>query len=388
MQWFASADTTAEVSEDSVIAPNESRLAHVDWLRGLACVVMFQGHCYDAWLSEEARQGAFFEHSQLLSTIAAPIFLFLAGMSAALRAEAMRARGASTAAIGRQTVVRGLQIFGLALLFRAQEFVFGWPGAPWSDLLRVDVLNIIGVSLAALGLALWADWKRCALLFGGVAAAVALLTPPLWTTQRPAWLPWYLESYVNGVHVYDEPQAWLFPLFPWAAFTFAGATIGGLLASSKPFSQRRSVLAGFGGTLLFIAAVWLNAQPWQLYAVYDFWHTSPNFFLMRVGIVMGLLFLAFEWCRTSLFRPTWSPLVVMGRTSLLMYWLHIMLVYGRFSILPKNEQEIGTATAGLAGITLMMLTIAVARARVRFRGLRWRTQAPSATHAPAVAPEI
>ena len=34
----------------------------------------------------------------------------------------------------------------------------------------------------------------------GAAAAIALITPPVWTTHRPQWLPWFLESYVNGVH--------------------------------------------------------------------------------------------------------------------------------------------------------------------------------------------
>ena len=43
------------------------------------------------------------------------------------------------------------------------------------------------------------------------ALGIALVTPPLWTTHRPRWLPWYLESYVNGVHIFDKPQSWLFP---------------------------------------------------------------------------------------------------------------------------------------------------------------------------------
>ena len=36
-------------------APAKPRLAYIDWMRGLACVLMFQTHCYDAWLGGAAR---------------------------------------------------------------------------------------------------------------------------------------------------------------------------------------------------------------------------------------------------------------------------------------------------------------------------------------------
>ena len=38
---------------------------------------------------------------------------------------------------------------------------------------------------------------------------------------------------------------------------------------------------------LIALGLWLDARPVQLYAVYDFWHTSPNFFLVRVGVAPG-----------------------------------------------------------------------------------------------------
>ena len=55
------------------------RLSYIDWMRGLACLTMFQTHCYDSWLSETARKSEFFKWSQLGGTLPAPLFLFLAG---------------------------------------------------------------------------------------------------------------------------------------------------------------------------------------------------------------------------------------------------------------------------------------------------------------------
>jgi hypothetical protein len=48
---------------------------------------------------------------------------------------------------------------------------------------------------------------------------------------------------------------------------------------------------------------------------------------------------------------------------LLVYWVHIEFVYGRFSILPKGQCSIAKATAGLAVIFAAMLALSVLRTR-------------------------
>ena len=219
----------------------KSRLAYIDWMRGLACLLMFQTHCYDSWLGGAARQSKFLMYSQLGGTFPAPLFLFLAGISFALVTGKLRDKNVPAAEIARTTIRRGAEIFGLGLLFRVQEFVIALGWAPWSDLLRVDVLNTIGVSMMLMGVLCWlvlslhrGSGARLALVLAalGTALLISLLTPPLWTTWRPHWLPWPLESYINGVHNLGAPQAWLFPIFPWTAFAFAGLAVGFVLQSS------------------------------------------------------------------------------------------------------------------------------------------------------------
>jgi uncharacterized membrane protein len=41
-------------------AAPKTRLGYIDWIRGLACLLMFQTHCYDSWLGGSARQSRFF----------------------------------------------------------------------------------------------------------------------------------------------------------------------------------------------------------------------------------------------------------------------------------------------------------------------------------------
>jgi uncharacterized membrane protein len=359
------------------------RIAYIDWLRGLACLVMFQTHCYDSWLGGAPRDSGFFKLSQLGGTLPAPLFLFLAGISFALVTDKFRQKGVPADEIARTTILRGGEIFLLGLLFRLQEFLLGQPRAPWTDLLRVDILNVIGVSLMMMGVACRisaADGetdprhlRRATIVTAVVcAAAIALLTPPLWNSWRPRFLPWWLESYVDGVHTFGKPQPWLFPIFPWAGFAFVGLAAGSLLLSEWPRRWEATALAcaGVSGVALVALGLWLDARPLQLYSDHDFWHTSPNFFMVRSGVVLVILFLAYAWCRWGAGEWGFSPLIEMGKCSLLVYWVHIEFVYGGLSIVPKRSVGIATATLGLIVIFVAMTLLATLRNRFP----RWKPQ--------------
>jgi uncharacterized membrane protein len=367
------------------IKPMTKRLTYIDWMRGLACVVMFQTHCYDSWLSPEARTSTFFAWSRLGGTLPAPLFVFLSGISVALVAEKLREKGMARSEIAKAIVWRGAEVFGLGILFRIQEFALGYPHSPWTDLFRVDVLNILGISIMLMGVVCWLAGggppavARSKSLAAAIAAAagVALATPGLWTIWRPKFLPWPIESYINGVHIFDLPQPWLFPLFPWVAFSFAGLTVGFWMFTDLARKLQGWSFAVLGGAGLLTCglSVLFDGVPVRWYGAYDYWHTSPNFFLMRCGILLLILCFAYVWCRWGLARVAFSPLAQLGKTSLLVYWVHIEFVYGRFSILPKGQCGITKATAGLVTIFLAMLGLSILRTKWRKR----KTRLPAAT---------
>jgi hypothetical protein len=399
--------------------PAPSRLAWIDWMRGLACVLMFQTHCYDAWLGGDARNTSFLKTSQLLGTLPAPLFLFLAGVSFALVTDKLIRKQRTPAEITRTMLLRGAEILAFGFAFRLQEFLIAWGWAPWSDLLRVDVLNIIGISMMLMALLCglvfftWGRasvWKRTS-MWGratslvraeqrsapagtqtksgesllimlaalSIAALIAVLTPPLYTTHRPTWLPWYLESYIDGCHNLGAPQSWLFSIFPWSAFAFAGLAAGFLLFSDAARSHTTKTLALFAGAGVAAIATAYRIDHSQLhfYAVYDYWHTSPNFLMMRIGLLLIISFLTYAWCRWGLATRGFSPLIQLGQTSLLVYWVHIEFVYGRFSILPKRAQSIPTATRGLVEIFLFMLLLSLVRTRIDWKKFHWKNLSPS-----------
>src|SRR5437879_2055252 len=68
----------------------------------------------------------------------------------------------------------------------------------------VVVLSVI--SMMVMGLSCWIVLSitlgnRVRLVLGlmavSVAAIISLLAPLMWTSWRPSWLPWPLESYIN-----------------------------------------------------------------------------------------------------------------------------------------------------------------------------------------------
>jgi fucose 4-O-acetylase-like acetyltransferase len=108
-------------------------------------------------------------------------------------------------------------------------------------------------------------------------------------------------------------------------------------------------------------SMWLDHSATQIYPVYDYWHTSPNFFLFRVGLLLMILLGAYVWCRWGAGQWGFSPLIQLGQTSLLVYWVHIEFVYGRLSILHHHSTDVRGASIGLLVIFLVMVLLSVGR---------------------------
>ncbi len=402
------------------IIPKPSRLAYIDWMRGLAVVFMFQTHCYDAWLGGDARHSSVMEWSQRGGTLPALLFLSLAGASVAFVTSKMREQGASAEKVLSFTFKRGAEIFAYGIGFRVLEYALGLGWAPWTDLFRVDVLNIIGLSMIAMAVMNYVAAKvvelysrlvphphrpTLAVRVGGdtaqsatltrlrnlsgwmaltTAIAISALSPMMWTVWRPRWLPWELETYINGVHIYDKPQSWLFPIFPWMGLAFLGLALGFVIGShwAKKHEVTMAAIAGLLGVALFFGTSYvvsgLTALGLQVYPTesYDFWHTSVDFFVIRFGLVLMVLWIAFAWCRWGwgarpIFgeRFTVRPLISLGQNSMMVYVVHIEMVYGLFTILKPRAATVPQASMGLFVIFLAMLVMT--KTRFAMRG-RWK----------------
>src|SRR5687768_2908365 len=90
------------------------RRGYLDWLRGLAVLVMIEAHLIDSWTGLPDRESRHFVWAIILGGFGAPLFLFLAGLSVALSAGSKFRRTEDVKAASSAVVRRGLEIFGLA----------------------------------------------------------------------------------------------------------------------------------------------------------------------------------------------------------------------------------------------------------------------------------
>ncbi len=333
------------------------RKGYLDWLRGAGVVVMIQGHVIDAWTAVGDRERAAHQWITFVGGLGgAPIFLFLAGVSLALAAGSRMRAGRSDAEVRALARRRGWQILGLAMLFRMQAWLIS--GGGMQTILKVDILNIIGLSMvAAAGLwSLTRPGRPRVLLLAAAAAAAAMLTPVVRAADMLAALPDPLERYLR-----PAAGTTTFTLFPWAGFVLAGAAVGLWIDAIRAPREERRVNAALGaaGAALVAGGYAASLLP-PIYSETDFWTSSPTFFFIRLGLVIALIAAA---CAVGLGRGP-SPLAEFGRSSLFVYWIHVEMAYGVVSTPLHRRLPLEQAYTGFILLTLALFAVVKMKNRI------------------------
>jgi len=324
------------------------RLQYLDWLRGMAAVTMLQGHVFDSFLKNDLRPGAAYMFSQFLGGMPPAIFLFLTGVTLAFLMDSTERKGLGPRERLWAAFNRSGYLFSLAFAFRAQLFIFGFP-AHWQDLLRVDILNCMGFSIAVMSvMALFRTSERirlCAVLGLAIAAAAPLISQMDWS-----YVPWMIRAYI-------VPDYRFFGFFPWAAYLAFGMSAGSIIRTLPADGTERAIQwAALLGGALILACQYFGNLPYSLYAKSEFWLNSPAQVLTKVGVLLLVLSFAFLWTRYGA-REGWSWVRQFGTTSLLVYWVHIELVYGKSLGFLKYALNVPQTVAAAIGIILLMLAI-------------------------------
>jgi hypothetical protein len=358
----------------------------LDWQRGLAVLFMVEVHVLDAWLAPGAGSGALFHALRMLGGLAAPGFLFMAGLSQGLADAALARKGVPPAARRARALRRALWLLGVSYGLRVVLYLLG--GFRQADglreILKVDVLDVIAVGLA-LGAAL-AVGRRRAWTFGlaaGAALAVVLATPVVADVLRhydappgggaPALTAPGTLVDVAYAYLYGRPPRAIFSLFNWVAFLLAGAALAPLAAG-----PRRPWAWLLLGAALYGLGVLADRQP-ALYAYQDFWRTSPAWFAMRLGVCVGLAG-ALQLLPDLLDRPL-AWLTLLGRQSLVGYVASVQLTYGAVARPLSRRLSFEATLAGIAAMVVATWGIALGWERLQ----AWRSARASRAAAPVPA---
>jgi uncharacterized membrane protein len=335
--------------------PKQPHLPFLDWMRGLAAAVMLQGHTFHSFARNDQREQSVYVLSQFFGGLAPAVFLFLTGVTYAFLMERNERRGAPMWNRWISALGRARYLFLLAILFRLQLWIFAWGQSSWRDLFKVDVLNLMGASmflLSPLAILPLAERARSAAVLGAaIACASPLISQIDWSGIHPFLANYFIPSYNY------------FAIFPWAAFIAFGICGGTLLKAVRPEHLDRfmqwTALAGFG---LVFSAQYFSNLPYSLYPKSEFWLNSPGLVFAKLGLVLLVGAFAFIWSERT-WGMSWSWLRQLGTASLLVYWVHIELVYGRW--FPESKERLEAWQCALAAGALVVLMVILATLKAR-----------------------
>jgi uncharacterized membrane protein len=363
-----------------------SRIEGVDIARGLAVVLMIQAHAYDAWVAPQHKTSAAYLLTRALATLPLPTFLALSGAGVALRVEAGRRAGETAAQVRRDALRRAIEVVATGYAANAlYASIDGFTGL--ETFLRVDVLQAIGLSLAALVLLGVRGSERpepraLAIAASALAVAPALLCPWLSSLGGYARGP---ARFVVALFV-DVPSLTSMPLVPLVSWAGLGAlSTLALLRVSGPASSRSPSRADASSrflwsqgavSLLVALAASLATAPLVALLGGTLTRAHPAIWLNLIDLgARALALLSFASLASnrlpSLAR---SLLLRLGRGSMFAYVFHIPFCYGLLGRALRGGLDLATATAGvLALVALTALAVFVRDlARTRLPALRQR----------------
>lgn len=308
-----------------------TRFLLLDVMRAFAVFMMIQGHTVDALLDPSLyllRENPLWKMWEFMRGLTAPIFLFGSGFAYVLAT----IRKSEDGRLPRSLVLK--RIRWSALLFitgslmhapvpTVERFIAMSP-TQWTTFWQVDVLRLMAVSLLFLLAVLYTS-RRLESIFirtSIIGALIVIITPLVydypWLTLFPEPVAAYISNSTGS----------FFPLFPFMGYLFAGSAAGSIFLLWKQRKLEHNLVRYFfiGGLIAIAVGTVLDALPVQIYPTYNYWKTSPNLFLFRIGCVLmmwSLVGLAIRRMKTV------SPIIpIMGQHTLAIYVSHVVLLYG------------------------------------------------------------
>lgn len=315
-------------------------------MRGFAVIVMVMGHSIDSVLSPAARATDAFRLYDGFRGFTAPMFLFVSGyafmVATAKRWDAFRTPGKPL--MKRLGKIVLLFVLGYALhvpYLSLHKLLNAMTPEQAAALFQADILHCVAVSLLLLQALLFLAPTRqaFALIVLGVAALVVLASPIVWRVDFAPIVSPVLSPYLN------QTQLSIFPVFPFTAYLLSGVFVGHFFLVAKERGTERAFINRMFlvATGLALGGFVLEMLPVSLYPPHDFWKTSPNWFLIRIGIVM-LVSLTFYFLK-NLPQTVERNLILLGQASLVVYPVHLIIAYGSAAN-PGLMQVIGQTLQG------------------------------------------
>ncbi len=314
------------------------RIDSIDLLRGLVMVIMALDHTRDYFLlggmvndptNLETTTPLLFL-TRFITNFCAPIFVFLAGISAFLYGS-----NKSKAGLFKFLFTRGLWLIFLEIVLNN----FLW----WFDytysFINLQVIWAIGGSMICLSLLIYLPRIVIFAIAVIIIASHNSLDSMVMEGNSLNAIVWYLLHQTSFVAFGNGRFLGIgYPILPWIGIMALGYVFGNIFRPDFNAEKRRKILlsVGLGFIALFLLLrginMYGNLEPWSkqkdlLYTIFSFlkitkYPPSLDFVLITMG--PALLFLSFvDRAKNRLV----SFFLVFGKVPLYFYFLHILLIH-------------------------------------------------------------
>jgi hypothetical protein len=319
---------------------------------------MLQGHCFDAFIRPDLRKGMGYMYSQFVGGMPPALFLFLTGVTLAFLLDSTERKNLPWRQRFLTALNRSGYLFLLAFAFRFQLFLFAlsWD---WKGLLHVDILNCMGFAIGMMSIMTFVRTRQRVWLAAVLGLGIAFASP-LVRGVGSGW-PLIVREYVVPTHT-------AFGFFPWGCFLVFGVSMGSLIRLVKEEGTSKLMQwSAVAGAATLILCQFFARIPSTLYPKPEFWLDSPLQILNKLGVLLLLVSAAFLWTRFGV-PHGWSWVRQFGTTSLLVYWVHIEIVYGHATHTLHNALNVPQTI--LAAICIILLMLILSTIKTHWRQIR------------------
>ena len=341
------------------------RYTFIDLLRGWAIILMIEPHVFNTFLLPELKQTGWFSVVSFINGLIAPAFLFVSGfvfeISSGSKLDDMRKL--KLPFWKKLWRIISIILIGYALHlphYSLTKILNKSTADQLQSFFAVDVLQCIGVGLLvlfALKLIIRSD-KIYHYTLIVLTLFVMFISPFFWKLEFTNYFHHVFANYFN------RTNGSLFPIFPWINFILVGAIFAKyfLDAAGKGKEDKFIKATTFSGIIMLLSGhlFYSGLFPSFLTSILP----NPVFFLERLGYV--LVFAALCWYFNKWRNVRKSFVLDSGRESLLIYWLHLVIIY---SVIWKNNSLASLIGSTLnvwesIGVTLVLMVLMVLVAKL------------------------
>lgn len=307
------------------------RLIFVDLLRGWAIIVMIEVHIFNAFLNEQSRNTNWFRTLDFINGLVAPSFLFISGFIFVLLSYKKAPEFRKFGDVFFKQLKRILFIWMIAYLMHVPYYSLKsiLTKATYNDFLilfQSDVLHTIafGLSVLFIGVIFIKSSKIYQIMNFSLGLAFIFIAPLIWEIDFTKIIHPFFAAYLNGQH-YS-----IFPLFPWLGYILIGGAVAPFYYNAKLNNKEREfinklIIFAIG---LIVITLLLKQIKLSDFGMSDALRVNPFYVLLKLGIVLGLL--AICWYYEYYRKSGESIVTICSRESLLIYFVHIEIIYGAF----------------------------------------------------------